>query len=72
MRTLRETSPGVWQDSAPIRADLFGTERLEHHAQSLAAAQPIATGKPLPVQPLSRRVKENADILLRAYRTCAQ
>lgn len=64
--------PGVWEDSAPIRADLFGTERLEHHAQSLAAAQPISTGTPLRVQPLGRRVKENADILLAAYRTCAE
>ncbi len=62
----------VWQDTAPIRADLFGTERLEHHAQTLAAAQPVAAGKPLAVRKLSRRVRENADILLRAYRTCAQ
>ena len=66
------SDPGVWQDSAPIRADLFGTERLEHHAQSLAAAQPVAIGPPLRVQPLGRRVRENADILLAAYRTCAQ
>jgi cyclic beta-1,2-glucan synthetase len=64
--------PGVWQDSAPIRADLFGTERLEHHAQSLAAAQPVATGTSLRVQSLSRRVKENGDILLKAYRTCGE
>lgn len=63
---------GLWQDSAPIRADLFGTERLEHHAQSLAAAQPVVTGTPLRVQPLGRRVRENADILLAAYRTCAE
>ncbi len=66
------TGPLVWQDTAPIRADLFGTERLEHHAQSLASAQPTAKGKKVRVQPLSRRVAENADILLRAYRTCAQ
>ena len=64
--------PGIWQDGAPIRADLFGTERLEHHAQSLAAAQPISPGRPLRVPPLDRRVRESADILLRAYRTCAQ
>jgi cyclic beta-1,2-glucan synthetase len=63
---------GIWQDSAPIRADLFGTERLEHHAQSLAEAQPVSTGQPLRVQPLGARVRENADILLAAYRTCAQ
>ena len=62
----------VWQDTTPIRSDLFGTERLEHHAQSLAEAQHVTIGKPLPVQPLSRRVKENADILLRSYRTCAR
>ncbi|MDZ7574154.1 MAG: glucoamylase family protein [Pseudotabrizicola sp.] len=64
--------PDVWDDSAPIRSDLFGTERLEHHAQSLAAAQLITTGKALRVQPLSRRVRENGDILLQAYRSCAQ
>lgn len=64
--------PEVWQDGAPIRADLFGTERLQHHAQSLAAAQPIITGKPIRVTPLSRRVKENADVLLGAYRACAR
>ena len=64
--------PDVWKDSAPIRADLFGTERLEHHAQSLAAAQPVASGGSPRVQPLNRRVKENADILLQAYRTCAE
>lgn len=63
---------GIWQDSAPIRSDLFGTERLEHHAQSLAAAQPVSTGMPLRVQPLGGRVRENADILLAAYRTCAR
>jgi len=68
----RVPAPGVWQDREPIRADLFGTERLEHHAQSLAAAQPVSKGRPLRVQPLGRRVKENADILLTAYRTCAE
>ena len=64
--------PGVWLDNTPIRADLFGTERLEHHAQTLAAAQLISTDKPLRVQPLSHRVSENADVLLQAYRTCAE
>jgi cyclic beta-1,2-glucan synthetase len=64
--------PGVWRDNAPIRADLFGTERLEHHAQTLAAAQPVFAGKPLRVQSLSRRVRDNADVLLKAYRTCAE
>ncbi len=64
--------PDLWQDKTPIRADLFGAERLEHHAQTLAAAQPVTTGRPLRVRRLSSRVKENADYLLSAYRTCAQ
>jgi cyclic beta-1,2-glucan synthetase len=67
-----QRTPDVWQDSAPIRADLFGTERLEHHAQTLAAAQAVAIGKPLAVRSLRGRVQENAAVLLRAYRTCAQ
>jgi cyclic beta-1,2-glucan synthetase len=67
-----DAHPGVWQDSAPIRADLFGTERLEHHAQTLAAAQPVTAGSSLRVRSLSRRVRENGDILLQAYRTCAE
>ncbi len=65
-------SADAWQDIAPVRADLFGTERLEHHAQTLAAAQTVADGKQRRVRALSSRVKENADLLLRAYRTCAQ
>jgi cyclic beta-1,2-glucan synthetase len=65
-------SPDVWLDTSPVRADLFGTERLEHHARTLAAAQSIAAGKPRRVQPLRSRVKENAEILLHAYRTCAR
>ncbi len=62
----------VWRDGAPIRADLFGTERLEHHARTLAEAQVIASGPPRAVPKLSHRVAENAEVLLRSYRTCAQ
>ena len=68
----RAESAEVWLDTAPIRADLFGTERLEHHARTLAAAQTVAAVPPLRVRPLGSRVKENADVLLGAYRTCAQ
>ena len=62
----------LWQDRLPIRTDLFGTERLEHHAQSLATAHRVHIGKPLAVRALNRRVAENATVLLAAYRTCAQ
>ncbi len=61
-----------WRDTAAIRADLFGTERLEHHAASLAAAQQTTLHHPAPSHRLSRRVKENASVLLAAYRTCAR
>jgi cyclic beta-1,2-glucan synthetase len=68
----KNPNSSVWEDGAPVRAELFGAERLEHHAQSLAEAQRIITGRPLRVLPLRRRVKENADVLLQAYRTCAE
>ena len=65
-------SEGLWQDKTPIRADLFGAERLEHHAQTLALAQQVTVGKPVRVRKLSARVNDNAEQLLGAYRTCAQ
>ncbi len=68
----RAGSADLWSDPQPIRADLFGAERLEHHARSLAAANSALAERPLAVRSLSRRVKENADLLLRAYRICAQ
>ncbi len=65
-------SADLWEDGAAIRADLFGAERLEHHAQTLAVAQQISTGRRLRVRKLSSRVNDNAELLLGAYRTCAQ
>ena len=62
--------PSAWQDTAPIRSDLFGTERLEHHAETLAAAQTVAA-LPLRVPPLSRRLKDNVGVLLDAYHASA-
>ena len=54
-----------------IRADLFGAERLEYHAISLAQAQPVI-GRAARVPPLSKRVQENATVLLSAHRSCTQ
>ena len=34
--------PSPWGDTPPVREELFGVERLEQHAESLAAAQRIA------------------------------
>src|SRR5690606_20763902 len=61
---------GPWSDLAPIRAELFGIERLEQHAQSLAAAQPI-TKAPSRVLSLQKRLNTNAAVLLAAYRASA-
>ena len=65
----RSLSP-PWNDEAPVREELFGVERLEQHAESLAAAQPI-TKRPPPVLSLHARLKDNAAVLLAAYRATA-
>ncbi|HWT31871.1 MAG TPA: glycosyl transferase, partial [Propylenella sp.] len=59
-----------WNDAAPVRQELFGIERLEQHAGSLAAAQPVTT-RPLAVLSLHRRLDDNAAVLLAAYRASA-
>ncbi|HEY9380532.1 MAG TPA: hypothetical protein VIQ01_04720, partial [Burkholderiales bacterium] len=66
----RFTSP-PWDDRRPVREELFGVERLEQHAESLAAAQPVAT-KPPTVAPLHARLNDNAAVLLAAYRASAE
>jgi len=50
-----------------IRSELFGIERLEHHAESLAAAQHI-TASPKTGRPLDRRLRDNARALFEVYR----
>ncbi|WP_075213994.1 GH36-type glycosyl hydrolase domain-containing protein [Mongoliimonas terrestris] len=57
-------------DSAPVREELFGVERLEQHAESLAAAQRV-TRRPPAVPPLRARLDANAAVLLAAYRSSA-
>ena len=65
----RSPSP-PWNDKAPVREELFGVERLEQHAESLAAAQPV-TKRPPAVLSLHARLKDNAAVLLSAYRATA-
>ncbi|QEM82248.1 GH36-type glycosyl hydrolase domain-containing protein [Halomonas binhaiensis] len=64
------TSPPPWSNTAPVREELFSVERLEQHASSLALAQRV-TDKPPKVLPLARRLKDNAKVLLNAYRASA-
>jgi cyclic beta-1,2-glucan synthetase len=57
-----------WDSQSPVREELFGVERLEDHARSLAVAQivsPQATSGPL----LARRLVANRASLLSAYRS---
>jgi len=54
-----------WDDRAPIRAELFSMDRLEQHARSLAAAQPVLATKTRG-HALAARLADNAAFLLRA------
>jgi cyclic beta-1,2-glucan synthetase len=54
----------------PIRAELFSVERLEQHAESLAAAQTVSSD-PDDSRPLISRVAENGRALLGYYRATA-
>ena len=54
-----------------IRAELFSAERLEQHAESLAAAQRI-TRRSLGARPLAARLRDNSRVLLRAHRSIAK
>jgi cyclic beta-1,2-glucan synthetase len=62
--------PPPWSDQAPVREELFGIERLEQHAQSLATAQSV-TSQPPKVLSLHSRLNDNASVLLAAYRASA-
>src|ERR1700720_2114257 len=55
----------------PIRAELFSVERLEQHAESLAAAQTVTetVGEGRPLLP---RVLENGRVLLEYYQATAK
>ena len=69
--TAANTSALVFPDMAePIRAELFSAERLEQHAESLAAAQAI-TLEPVQGRPLLPRVLENGRLLVEYYRATA-
>lgn len=64
----KDSSP--WNDRSPVRQELFGVERLEQHAQTLAQAQKVSTHPPT-VLSLRQRLNENAAVLLAAYRDSA-
>ena len=59
-----------WVGAEAIREELFSVERLEQHADSLAAAQSVSS-QPERGQLLAKRVRENDIALLNAYRVIA-
>jgi len=61
------SAPPPWADEEVIREELFSVERLEQHAESLAAAQSISS-RPARGLPLAQRVRDNDEALLDAYR----
>jgi len=69
-RALGQTTPATapWDNQEPIRAELFGGDRLEEHARSLAKAQAV-TSKPTKGQPLAGQLAENGSTLREAYRS---
>jgi cyclic beta-1,2-glucan synthetase len=66
----RAAQAAPWDNEKPIREELFSVERLEQHAESLAAAQAI-TARPTRGRSLAARLKHNESVLLDAYRSIA-
>ncbi len=56
------------EDEHPIRSELFSAERLEQHARSLAANQPVHKST-IAGKSLVTRLRDNERVLLYAYRT---
>jgi cyclic beta-1,2-glucan synthetase len=69
--TKAETIAFTSEPEQPIRAEVFGLDRFEQHAESLAAAQ-IASERPEKGRNLLDRVRDNGRVLLAAYRNIVQ
>ncbi len=59
------------ENDEPISGELFSVDRLEQHAESLAAAQTTTSG-PDAGEPLIQSVAENGHLLLEYYRATAR
>ncbi|MFI5387048.1 MAG: hypothetical protein ACHQ50_13120 [Fimbriimonadales bacterium] len=67
---MRSPTAPAQDAEEPIRAELFSIERLEQHAESLAAAQRVTT-RPVTNRRLPKRLHDNGRVLLEAYRAIA-
>jgi len=63
------TSPFIPGTQEPIRADLWSPERLEEHAEGIAAERVMPRGKS--GRRLSPRVRDSGRVLLQCYREIA-
>ena len=66
----RMSSAPPWVHEEAIREELFSVERLEQHAESLAAAQSVGS-KPKRGRPIAQRVRDDDEALFEAYRVIA-
>jgi cyclic beta-1,2-glucan synthetase len=72
LRALKGLPAALPRDpEEPIRSELFSIERLEQHAESLAAAQSVTAG-PTTGRRLTTRLRDNGRVLLAAYRTIGE
>ena len=72
LRALRAPAAVFPQETEePIRGELFGVERLEQHAESLAAAQRV-TARPRRGRQLAGRLRDNGRVLHEAYSAIAK
>jgi cyclic beta-1,2-glucan synthetase len=67
----RASLDAPWLSQKLVREELFGAERLEQHARSLAVAQTV-TPRPARGHSLSRRLADNGVVLLHAYRAISR
>jgi cyclic beta-1,2-glucan synthetase len=70
-RMRRAADLSGWDSAQLIRAELFSAERLEQHAESLAAAQPVTT-RTLSARALNPRLRDNGRVLFAAHRAIAR
>lgn len=67
-RGIRSRAP--WDDSSPIRAEIFGPDRFAEHAVSLADSQTVVR-RSTPVVPLLVRLRDDSRVLAQAYEQIA-
>jgi cyclic beta-1,2-glucan synthetase len=70
-REVKFWTQRIYESQEPIRSELFSAERLEQHAESLAAAQPV-TEMPEKGRELAPRVRDNKRVLLESYHAVAK